>query len=57
MLDCHFFIHASEDPVIIMNQLNSIEISSFIHSHSHPINPCFPIIAGNEMNHQWDINI
>ena len=43
----NFCIHASEGPVIIMNQLNSIYNSPFKDSHSHPIHTCFPIIASN----------
>ena len=47
MLDCQFCIHASKDPVIIMNQLKSIYSSLFKDSHSHTIHICFPIIASN----------
>ena len=45
MLDCQFCNLASEGPVIIINQLKSIDNSPFKDSHSHPINTCFPIIA------------
>ena len=47
MLYCQFFMHASKDPVIIMNQLKSIYNSPFTDSHSHPIHTSFPIIASN----------
>ena len=44
MLDCQFCIHASKEPVIIINQLKSIYNSTFKDSHSHLIHTCFPII-------------
>ena len=35
MLECHFCIHASEGPDIVMHQLKSIYNSPFKDSHSH----------------------
>ena len=52
MLDCQFCFHASEGPVIIMNELKSIYNSPFKDLHSHPYHTCFPIIASNEFRYK-----
>ena len=49
MLDSQFFYHATEDPIIMMNQLKSIYNSQFKSLHSHPIHTCLATIASNEV--------
>ena len=42
-----FCIHASESPIIIMNQLKFIYNSPFKDSYSQPIHTCFSIVSSN----------
>ena len=49
-----FCIHASEVPVIIMNQLKSVYNSPFKDSYSHPIHLYFPVIANNVISHNYN---
>ena len=47
----NFSIHASECPVIIMNQLKSVYNIPFLDSYSNPIHTCLSMIASNEVKY------